>query len=378
MRDGERGPQRLGVRVDQPRERRTGPAHLARRRLLANDPFALALIVAGPGQQPLVLHLMLGCLDDHGAGGVEPGPAGPTGDLMELARRELAHSMAVELRQSGEQNGADRHVDPHPEGVRATDHREQAVLGEPFDQAPVPRQQTCVVHPDAVADQPVQGVTEPCAEPEVRDPPSDRIARRARGDRHAGQGLCPLQGGGLGEMHDVDRGPVGGHQLGDALVHGSGHVGEEERHRSLTGGHDGSGPPGAPSQVALEEADVTQGRRHQEELCPGQLDQRHLPRPAPLRVGVVVELVHHHQVDGGVGTLAQSLVGQHLGGAADDRGLGIDGGISGQHAHPVGAEHLAQREELLRHQGLDRRGVDRTTAGGQGGELGARRDQALP
>src|SRR4028118_1515977 len=53
--------------------------------------------------------------------------------------------------------------------------------------------------------------------------------------------------------------------------------------------------------------------------------------------------------------------------AAGDRRRGVDAGVTGEHADPVGAEDLAQREELLAHQGLDRRGVDAAPAGGQAG-----------
>jgi hypothetical protein len=43
----------------------------------------------------------------------------------------------------------------------------------------------------------------------------------------------------------------------------------------------------------------------------------------------------------------------------------------------LGAPKMLQGEELLRHQGLDRCGVEGTTAVGQRGEVGARRHEAL-
>ena len=109
-----------------------------------------------------------------------------------------------------------------------------------------------------------------------------------------------------------------------------------------------------------------------------QLQERHLPRPAAVRLAVVVELVHHHQPDVGAGALAQGDVGEHLGGAGDDRRVGVDAGVAGQHADVVGPEHLAQREELLAHQRLDRRGVERHPPVGQRRQVSTGRDQRLP
>ena len=64
---------------------------------------------------------MVGGLHDHGARGVVARPAGATGDLVELARVEQPAAGAVVLRQRREDDGADRHVDAHPERVGAAD-----------------------------------------------------------------------------------------------------------------------------------------------------------------------------------------------------------------------------------------------------------------
>ena len=117
-------------------------------------------------------------------------------------------------------------------------------------------------------------------------------------------------------------------------------------------------PARTPGQVVDEPGDVAERRRHQQELRLRQLEQRHLPGPAPVGLGVEVELVHHHLADVGRRALAQRDVGQHLGGAADDRRPGVDRGVAGQHADVLGAEDVAQGEELLRDQRLDRRGVE--------------------
>ena len=64
---------------------------------------------------------MLGSLDDDVSARVEAGAAGPPGDLVELAGRQMALLGAVELDQAGENHRADRHIDAHPESVGAAD-----------------------------------------------------------------------------------------------------------------------------------------------------------------------------------------------------------------------------------------------------------------
>ena len=178
-------------------------------------------------------------------------------------------------------------------------------------------------------------------------------------------------------MHHVDGRLTGGEQLLQRLVQRHGGVGEQQRHRAFGRGHHGGGPPGPAGQVFLKTADVPQRRRHQQELRLRQFDQRHLPGPAPVRVGVVMELVHDHLADVGGRALPQRDVGQHLGGAADDGGGGVDARVAGHHADVLRPEYVDQGEELLRHQRLDRGGVERDLIVRERGEVGAGGDQAL-
>ena len=69
--------------------------------------------------------------------------------------------------------------------------------------------------------------------------------------------------------------------------------------------------------------------------------------------GVEVELVHHDESDVGARALAQRDVREHLGGAADDRGVGLTD------ASPVSiptsvAPNSATRAKNFAHQRLDR------------------------
>ena len=77
------------------------------------------------------------------------------------------------------------------------------------------------------------------------------------------------------------------------------------------------------------------------------------------------------------GPLAQRDVGQHLGGAGDDRGVVVDRRVAGEHADVGRAEDAAEREELLADQRLDRRGVVAPPSGRQGRVLRAGGDQRL-
>ena len=178
-------------------------------------------------------------------------------------------------------------------------------------------------------------------------------------------------------MHDVHGGLVRGQQLLE-------HLGER-RHQEVVDERDGAGgradhgdgPAGALGERLGEPGHIAERGGHQDELCVGQFEQRDLPRPAAVGVSEVVELVHDDLTDVGVAALAQGVVGEDLRGATDDRGIGVDRGVAGQHADVVGPERGRQVEELLRHQGLDGCGVVAAAPIGQGGEVGGDRDQAL-
>ena len=150
-----------------------------------------------------------------------------------------------------------------------------------------------------------------------------------------------------------------------------------QRHRSLGAAHHRGVPAGPPAQVLGEEADVAERGRHQQELRGGQFQQRHLPGPAAVGVAVVVELIHHHQAHLGGRAEPQREVGQHLRGAADDRCVGFTLASPVSMPTRCGAEDVAEGEELLAHQRLDRGGVEAAPAGDQGGQVRAGGHQRL-
>ena len=151
-----------------------------------------------------------------------------------------------------------------------------------------------------------------------------------------------------------------------------------QRHRPGRAGDHRRVPSRTPGQVVHERGDVAERRRHQQELRVRQLEDRHLPRPATVGLGVEVELVHHHLPDVRVGSLAQGDVGQHLRRAAHDRRLGVDRRVTGQHPDVLGTEDVDQGEELLRDERLDRGRVEGPLPLRQCGEVRAGGDQALP
>ncbi len=234
-----------------------------------------------------------------------------------------------------------------------------------------------MVHADAVPDQPGQGLAESRAEPEAADQLGDRVLLGPAADIDAHQRLRLLDRGGLGEVDDVDRGLPGGEQLLDRLVQRLEDEPEGQRHRALGGLDDRRGPAGAASQVLLEPGYVAKSGGHQQELGPRKLDQRHLPGPAAVGVGVVMELVHDHQVGIGLRAVPQRDVGEHLGRAADNRSRCVDAAVAGHHSDVDRAEDVAEREEFLRYQRLDGRGVEAPVAGRQAGEVPCGGDQAL-
>ena len=220
--------------------------------------------------------------------------------------------------------------------------------------------------------------TEALAEAEPADGLLDRGLACRGDDVDAHQRLGVLHRGGLGERHDVDGGAVVAQEQLEGVVQRGEDPLELQRHGALGPGHRDGLAAGAPGQVLLEDRGVTEGRRHEEELRPGHEQQRHLPGPAAVGLGVEVELVHDDEADVGELPLAQGVVGEDLGRRADDGGAGVDRRVSGEHPDVPGAEDLDEGEELLAHQRLDGRGVPAAPAVGDRLRVGGHGDERLP
>ena len=91
-----------------------------------------------------------------------------------------------------------------------------------------------------------------------------------------------------------------------------------------------------------------------------------------------MELVHDHVVHRGLRAVAEGDVGEDFRGAADDRGVVVDGGVAGDHADVFRAEDVAEGEEFLVGERLDRNGVVGAAALAEGFELKGEGDERFP
>jgi len=127
-----------------------------------------------------------------------------------------------------------------------------------------------------------------------------------------------------------------------------------------------------------EKRRVAEGGGHEEEAGARQGEERDLPGGAARVVGVVVEFVHDDVVHRGVRTVAEGDVGEDLGGAADDGRVVVDGGVPGDHADVFRAEDVAEGEEFLVGERLDRNGVVGAATLAEGFELEGEGDKGFP
>ena len=262
--------------------------------------------------------------------------------------------MPVEFGQFGEQDRSDGDVDADPEGVGARDDLEAPLLGQLFDQQPVSGQQPGVVNADAETEEAFELAAVRCFEAGVADRLADRLAFGPAGQTHRGQALGQFGAVVAGEVDDVDRGAAGVDEVLNGFVERRFAVLEFQGYGPIGRGDVGRRDPRETLDPPGDRRDVAESRRHQQKPGVGQSDQRDLPRPAPVPVGIVVELVHDDGRRFEAFALPKGHVGQDLGGAADHRRVGIDRGVAGLHADVFRSQNLAQGKEFLAGQGLDR------------------------
>ena len=379
----------LGSRIHQALEGRARPRDLALARALAflrgllRGALGLAGVACGLlcGAQACALaggvDLVLGGQDAHETDRVEAGAARAARDLVELARAHVTHAAPVVLDERRHQHRADRHVDAHAQGVRAAHDRQQARLREALDEAAVARQHARVVHADALREQRLQGLPEALRKRHARQLRGDRLLLLGRNQRGTIKRLRGRHGVALGEVHDVDGPAALAQQPLDRVGQAVHNVLELEGHGAFRVVDEGHAAPGAFLPRALETRRVAQRRAHRDHLRGPQLQERHLPCPAALTVPVEVELVHDDHVRVQRGPLAQRLVREDLGRAADDGRVGVEGYVAGHHTDVIRAEQGHQIEKLLRHQGLEWRRVVGPTPVCHRREVRGQRDHRL-
>ena len=384
MGDVEGRSQRLRGGFNQLLEGLLRPAHEALRRLLTlgGQRLVNALGVVTElrlrlRQQARVLNIVLGCLNHHGTGGIEARTACASSNLVELAGTQTAATGTIKLGQRRNQHGTNRHVNTHTQGVGTADDLEQTLLSQLLDQAAVLGQHARVVNADTGAHQLIQRLTEARSEAELRDELGDTFLIFLRGDSHRQQRIRLLQRRLLREVHNVDRGLLGLHELLHGLLNRGGGVVEVQGDGALGMSHQVALAAGQRRHFLLEASRIAQGCAHQQELRLRKLQQGKLPRPAALRVRVEVELVHNDLAEVRILTLAQGNIRENLRGAADNGRLRVDGGVAGNHAHVLGTKNIDQVKELLRHQRLNGGGVVGALTGRQARKMRGNRHGGL-
>ena len=346
------------------------PGHIALLGRLLLDDLALFFGVAErPRLRALVLDDVLGSLTDHPPSIVETLAARAPGDLVEVAHGQEARLLAVELAELREQDGPQRDVDAHAQGVGPADDLQQAALGETLDEQAILREQARVVEREPRADEALHVF----AVRRIEAEPSQRFADGGLvlfgGDVEAREVLHALGAVTLGEAHHVDRGAGPRDQGDDGLVQGLLAVLELQGDGAGDGAHEADLTPGPLLEPQAQLAGVSEGGRHEHERRSRQREQRDLPRHAPLPITVEVKLVEDGVVDLGAFTFAEGHRREDLRGAADHRRVPVDGRVPGHHADVLPAERAAELEELLADEGLDRRGVKRATTRREGLEM---------
>ena len=317
-------------------------------------------------------------LRDHPADVVEPFAPRAAADLVKVARAQDAGLLPAEFAKLRQEHGADRHVDPHAERVRAADHFEQAALRELLHEHAVFRQQPGVVQPDPVP-QPfldLRPVWTRELEPlqRVRDP----LLFLPRADIRAHEILRALRRVGLREMDDIDGGLAARHQPFQRLRQRRLGVGKLQRHRAVLRRDGHRFQAVEPRQFLGKKCGLAERRRHEQEARARQREQRHLPGRAALAVGIVVKLVHDHVLHVGRRAFAQRDVREDLRRAAEDRRVAIHRRVARAQPHIFRPKLPAEREPLFIHQRLDRAGVNRPPSLRQALEMQRRRDQRFP
>ena len=163
-------------------------------------------------------------------------------------------------------------------------------------------------------------------------------------------------------MHHIDRRFPSAEGQFDGLLQRIKRVLVRQRHRTGRIGDDVDIRVRHILQFVGNRIDIAQRGAHQQKLRVRQRQQRNLPSPTALRIAVIMEFIHRHTADIGMTALTQRLIRKDLRSAADNRRIGVDMRVSGDHANVLAAEHLNQIKELLGYQCFDRSRVIRTTA----------------
>ena len=148
---------------------------------------------------------MLGGQNSDKTNGIETRTPRAPCNLVEFTRTQMTHLASVKLHQGSEQNRANRDIDTDSKGVSSADNREQTLLGQALNEAPVARQHSRVVNPNPVSKKATQSLPKA-----LRKGHRGNLTRNLRTNFRRNE-LAITQSRGrinrifLGKMNDVDR-----------------------------------------------------------------------------------------------------------------------------------------------------------------------------
>ena len=224
--------ERLGLRLDQALKGLLVPGDKALGGLFLFNLTEFFGVVACFGHKLGILDLVLGCLGNHHALGIEARAAGATGNLMELTGAQTTHLVAIELGERGEDHGVDGYVDADAERIGTADDGQQALLCQALDQQAIARQHASMVHADAAAEQALEDLAEGRREARSLCRFFDGFALLLAGDAKIGERLRRRKGGILAKVHDIERGLATAHGELDGALEGGRHIVVAQRNRT--------------------------------------------------------------------------------------------------------------------------------------------------
>ena len=232
VRDAQARLERFWLRLDQALKGLLIPGDKALGCLLLFNLTEFFGVVARFGHKLGILDLVLGCLGNHHALGIEARAAGATGNLMKLAGAQTTHLVAVELGERGEYHGVDGYVDADAERIGAADDGQQALLCQALDQQTIARQHASMVHADAASEQALKNLAKGRGEARAFGSFLNGLALRLAGDAKIGERLRRRKGGILAKVHDIERGLATAHGELDGALEGGRHIVVAQRNRT--------------------------------------------------------------------------------------------------------------------------------------------------
>ena len=161
-----------------------------------------------------------------------------------------------------------------------------------------------MVHADAAAEQALENLAEGGGETRAFGSFLNGLALLLASDAKVGKRLCRGKRGVLTKVHDVEWGLSAAHSELDGALEGGRHIVVAQRNRARGVDNQVASSAGVLLERGGDGGDIAERGTHEHKLRVGQGEQRHLPCPAAVGVGKVVELIHGYAAHIGVLALA--------------------------------------------------------------------------